>query len=136
VTWGAAGSLGDNVMMADAMATVVDDPIPPMAEFSEYMKATYGEENARIMTKSAAQTFRNIIESGGDISRSMASKITSPALLITGEHDFLATPALVSDMARAMPRAEFVEAAGAGHSVHHEKQDWLTERVVDWLSKA
>jgi valacyclovir hydrolase len=135
VTWGAAGSLGDNVMMADAMATVVDDPIPPMAGFSEHMKQVYGEDGARIMTQSAATSFRAIIEAGGDISRSMASNITCPALLITGEHDFLASPALVSDMARAMPNAEFVEVAGAGHPVHIEQPDVLIERVTRWLSK-
>jgi pimeloyl-ACP methyl ester carboxylesterase len=55
--------------------------------------------------------------------------------LITGEHDFLATPALVSDMARAIPQGEFLEAKGANHDVHHEQPAWLTETVADWLSK-
>ena len=135
VTWGSAGSLGDNLMMADAMATVVDNPIPPMEGFSAHMKQTYGEDGARIMTQSAGKTFRAIIEAGGDISRSHASSIRCPALLLTGEHDFLAPPALVSDMARAMPTAEFVEVPGASHPVHLEQPQWLIDRVVDWLSK-
>ena len=135
VTWGAAGSLGSNSGLADVMATVVDAPIPPMAEFAAFLRATYGEANAREMTQSAARSFRAIMEAGGDISRSRAANITSPALLIAGEHDFLATPALVSDMAAAIPRGEFVEVPGAGHSVHEDAPELLTNTVVDWLSQ-
>jgi valacyclovir hydrolase len=135
VTWGSAGSLGNNPAMADPMLTIIDDPIPPMREFSAYMKAAYGEANARVMTQSAAKTFRAIIEAGGDISRSRAADISCPALLITGEHDFLATPALVSEMARAIPNGEYLEAKDASHPIHHEQPAWLTEVIVDWLSK-
>jgi valacyclovir hydrolase len=135
VTWGAAGTLGDNPAMADAMATIVDNPIPPMRGFSDYMKAAYGEANARVMTQSAAKSFRAIMEAGGDISRSRAADISCPALLITGEQDFLAPPAVVAETARAIPRGQFVEAKGASHPVHHEQPAWLTETIVAWLSK-
>ena len=135
VTWGAAGSFGTNVQMADAMLSLIDDPIPPMAGFSAHMKASYGEANARIMTRSFGTTLRAIMEAGGDLSRSRAASISCPALLITGEHDFLATPALVADMARAMPHGEFLEAKGASHPVHHEQPVWLTETIAGWLSK-
>ena len=74
------------------------------------------------------------MEAGGDISRSQAATITCPVLLITGEDDFLATPALVSDMAHAIAGGEFLEAKGAGHSVHHDRPAWLSETVVGWLS--
>lgn len=134
VTWGAAGTLGTDAQFADLMANVIDDPIPPMTGFSEYMKGAYGEENARTMTRSAAAAFRTIIEAGGDISRSQADKIRCPALLITGEHDFLASPAVVRELAGAMANVEFKEAAGAGHPVHMECPDWLTRTVSTWLS--
>jgi pimeloyl-ACP methyl ester carboxylesterase len=55
--------------------------------------------------------------------------------LITGENDFLATPALVSDMAGAIAKGEFIEAKGAGHPVHHEQGDWLTSTITGWLAK-
>jgi len=135
VTWGSAGSLGNNLEMADVMSSLVDDPIPPMSEFSAYMKAAYGEANARVMAQSAAKAFRAIMEAGGDISRSRAASISCPALLIAGEHDFLATPALVSEMARAIPNGEFLEAKGASHAVHEEQPGWLAETVAGWLSK-
>jgi valacyclovir hydrolase len=135
VTWGAAGSLGDNRQMAGAMSTIIDDPLPPMRDFSAYMKETYGEANARVMTQSLASTLLEIMNAGSDLSRSHATKITCPALLITGEHDPLAPPALVSDMASAMVNGEFLEAKDASHPVHHEQPEWLTKTITGWLSK-
>ncbi len=132
-TWGTAGTLGTNPAMADPMATLIDDPIPPMRDFAAYMTATYGEANARVMTQSAAKAFRTIMEAGGDISRSRAASISCPALLITGEHDFLASPTLVAEMARAIPNGEYLEAKGASHPVHHEQPAWLVETIVAWL---
>ena len=82
-----------------------------------------------------AKAFRAIIEAGGDISRKRAGEIACPALLITGEQDFLAPPAVVSEMAGAMQRAEFIEAKGADHMVHHASPEWLAKTIVDWLSK-
>ena len=134
VAWGSAGSLPDAPELTEAFASLVDDPIPPLAEFSAYMKAAYGESGARVMAQSEAAAMRAIMEAGGDISRSHAASIICPALLITGEDDFLATPALVSDMARAISLGEFVEAKGAGHAVHHDRPAWLSETVVGWLS--
>ncbi len=61
--------------------------------------------------------------------------VRCPTLLITGEHDFLATPALVTDMAQAIPNGEFLEAKDASHAVHHDQPSWLTKTVVGWLSK-
>ena len=135
VTWGAAGSLGENREMAGAMATVIDDPIPPMREFAEYMKATYGEANARVMSQSLANTLIAIMDAGSDLSRSRAAEISCPALLITGEHDPMGTPALVAAMANAIAGGEYLEAKGASHPVHHEQTEWLTQTVVNWLSE-
>jgi valacyclovir hydrolase len=135
VTWGSAGKLPDAPEMAAAMSNLIDAPIPPMQDFSAYMKTTYGEENARAMVKSFSAALLAIMKAGGDISRSRAADIACAALLITGEHDFLAPPALVSEMAHAMPHGEFLEAKGASHPVHHEQPEWLVETVVAWLSK-
>lgn len=135
VTWGSAGKLADMPQMAEAMTNLIDAPIPPMAEFSSYMKQAYGEENARVMTRSFGPTLLAIMNAGGDLSRSRAAEIQCPALLITGEHDFLAPPALVADMAGAIPRGEFIEAKGASHPVHHEQGEWLTSTIADWFAK-
>lgn len=65
-----------------------------------------------MMTKSFSRTLLAIMDAGGAISRSRAGSISCPALLIAGEHDFLATPARVAEMAGAISRGQFVEAEG------------------------
>jgi valacyclovir hydrolase len=135
VTWGSAGTLGDNPEIADLFSGLVDDPIPPMVGFATYLTTTYGDDNARIMVRSAAAAMREIIRAGGDISRSRAASIACPALLITGDHDFLATPALVADMAHAIPGGEFRVAKDAGHGVHHDQPEWLATTIADWLAE-
>jgi len=72
VAWGAAGQLVAPPGMLDAFHRLIDDPIPPLRDFAEYLKATYGEDNARAMTRSESNALRAIIEAGGDISRSQA----------------------------------------------------------------
>lgn len=134
VTWGSAGALPNAPELTDAFSSLIDDPIPPLAGFSAYMRATYGEANARVMAQSQASSARAIMEGGGDISRARAASIACPVLLITGEHDFLATPALVAAMAQAIPRGEFLEANAAGHGVHHDQPAWLTKTVLGWLA--
>jgi pimeloyl-ACP methyl ester carboxylesterase len=41
---------------------------------------------------------------------------------------------LVREMAEAVPRGEFREAAGAGHDVHLSHHQWLAGAALDWLS--
>jgi pimeloyl-ACP methyl ester carboxylesterase len=65
-------------------------------------------------------------------SRSHSADDGRRAACITVAHDFLATPALVTDMAQAIPNGEFLEAADAGHAVHHDRPGWLSETVVGW----
>jgi hypothetical protein len=78
---GAAGQLVAPPGMLDAFHQLMDDPIPPLRDFAEYLKATYGEDNARAMTRSESDALRAIIEAGGDISRSQAAGIDCPVLL-------------------------------------------------------
>jgi valacyclovir hydrolase len=136
VTWGAAGTVVEPMPgMFEAMHNIIDSPIEPLKEFSGYLKAAYGEANARSMAQSVSKAWSAIAQAGGDISRSRAAEITCPALLITGEQDFMAPPPLVSEMASAIRGGEFVEAKGAGHDVHSAQPEWLATTVVDWLAK-
>lgn len=137
VTWGASGTLSDpGGHLRDAMYNVVDKPIPAMQHFSEYLIATYGEANARAMTRSAVGAFGEIIKAGGDISLSKAGSIAGPVLLITGEHDFFATPALVSELAARIRTAEVLTVEGAGHEpLHSTRPEWLTQTILDWFKR-
>ncbi len=134
VTWGAAGQIvaaGDDLA---ALAKAIDHPSEALSPLAAYLADAYGAESARIMTTTWARTMRGIVDAGGDISRTQAAAITCPALLITGTHDEFCPPDLVREMADAMPRAQFLEAEGAGHAVHQWNSPWLARRVLTWLS--
>lgn len=136
ITWGAAGFLPEQARPAlEMIFNIVDDPIEPVQGFSNYLKATYGEANARTMTQNLAVAARAIIDNGGDISLSKSGNITCPVLLIAGEHDFIAPPALVSQLATHIQRVEVLEVEGVGHGVHEERPEWLTNTILDWLEK-
>jgi len=136
VTWGAAGVLNDpDGRLGEAMYNVVDHPIPPLQEFRDSLIATYGEANARAMTQSLVGALRDIIKDGGDLSLSKAGTITCPALLIAGEHDFFAPPALASKLAARIRTAEALVAEGAEHNVYGDRPEWLTQTILDWLGK-
>jgi valacyclovir hydrolase len=134
VTWGAAGQIvaaGDDLA---ALAQAIDHPSEALLPLAAYLADAYGAESARIMTGTWAKAMRGIIDAGGDISRTRASAITCPALLITGTHDEFCPPDLVREMAEAMPRGQFLEAEGGGHAVHQWNGRWLARTVLTWLS--
>ena len=136
VTWGAAGVLNDpDGRLGEAMYNVVDHPIPPLQQFRDFLIATYGEANARAMTQSLVGALRAIIKDGGDLSFAKAGTITCPVLLIVGEHDFFAPPALASKLAARIRTAEALVAEGAEHNVYGDRPEWLTQTILDWLGK-
>lgn len=136
ITWGAAGVLNDpSGQLREAMYNVVDHPIPPLQEFRDYLVATYGEANARAMTQSVVGALSDIIAAGGELSRSKAGNITCPVLLIAGEHDIFAPPALVSELATRIGKGEVLVTEGAEHNVYAERPEWLTQTILDWLGK-
>jgi valacyclovir hydrolase len=134
VTWGAAGQVEASKEMLAGLTHLVDDPIDQLKAKAAYLVEAYGVQNARIMAASWAGALGGIAAAGGDISRSRATSITCPALLITGEDDPFCPPSLVRDMADAISRGEYREAPGAGHDVHLSHSAWLRAAVVDWLS--
>ena len=135
-TWGSAGQVNDpDGHLRDAMYSVVDDPIPPMRGFSDDLIAAYGRDNARAMTRSFVDAVSAIIDRGGDISLSNAGSIDCPVLLIAGEHDFLAPPGLVAELAARIPAARMLVASDAGHDLHVTRPDWLERTLLDWVGK-
>lgn len=135
VTWGAAGQIVAADEELTALADVVDHPSEELLPLAAYLAQAYGADAARIMTGTWAAAMRGIAGACGDISRSRAADIACPALLITGTYDAHCPPDLVREMADAIPRGRFVEAAGAGHAVHQWDSQWLAGAVLNWLSK-
>ena len=135
--WGAAGSLpADGAGMAAAMGEIVDHPMPGMEGFRDYFVGAYGEEDARLTTRSWSAALAGIIARGGSLARDRAGEITCPVLLITGEHDELATPDVVRDLAGRIPGAQAVVASGAGHGVSWEQPAWLNSTLLAFLRGA
>ncbi|MCC6802483.1 MAG: alpha/beta hydrolase [Anaerolineae bacterium] len=137
VTWGAAGRLSDPTgQLRQALYNVVDNPIPPMQSFSKQLIATYGKDKASAMTQNASRAISDIIEArGGDISLSKAGNIASPTLVITGEHDPFAPPALLAQLASAIPAAEMITVPDVGHDIHNARPEWFVQTVLDWLKR-
>lgn len=137
VTWGAAGAIEDpNRELRQVFHNVVDNPIPPMKDYSQYLIATYGRENARATTQSAAAAFSAIIETrSGDISRSRPDTIRCPVLLIAGEHDPFASPPLIAELAARIKNVRVLEAKGVEHTDFYDRAEWLVQTILDWLSE-
>jgi valacyclovir hydrolase len=134
-TWGAAGRLSDpDGRLRAAMYDVVDHPIPPLQGYRDYLVATYGEANARTMTRSHVDAVGEIIANGGDVGLAKAGDIACPVLLIAGEQDMFASPALVSASAARIRDAQMLVATGAGHDVHTTRPEWLTQTILAWLA--
>jgi pimeloyl-ACP methyl ester carboxylesterase len=134
LTWGAAGQVAASPRMLRGLAHLPDDPIDELKPLAAYLAEKYGVREARVMATSWARALTAIIDSGGDISRSRAGRIACPALLITGTYDPFCPPALVQEMAGAIPRGEFLEAPEAGHDVHLSHRAWLVSTVAAWLT--
>jgi len=58
-----------------------------------------------------------------------------PALLICGEHDGISPPSEMRQIAQQMPRAKFVEIAGAGHMAPLEQPVAVNEAMREFLSR-
>jgi len=133
VTWGAAGQIVASPGQLDEVAHALDRPDGPVKVLAAYLAQAYGPDGARVMTETWAQAMREIIDAGGDVSRSRAPLITCPALLIAGSGDQLCPPGLVRDMAGAIPRGRYLEADG-GHDLYQSHRGWLMSTVIGWLS--
>jgi valacyclovir hydrolase len=136
VTWGASGGISDPTgQLREATAHVVDDPPPPLKGWRDYLVSTYGEENARVMTQSLERALTGIIDRGGDISLSLADRITCPALIIVGDNDFFLPFDLAIRLTSRLPKGVPLKAVGAGHDVHHAQPAWLAQTILNWLKE-
>ena len=135
LTWGSLGQISDpDGQLRAAFSTVVDNPIPPLQDYSRYLIETYGKDTARAMTQNAVRAMNEIIETrDGDVSFSRADEITCPVMLLAGEHDPFARPPLVKQLAGRIPGAAVMEVKNGGHDLHYSHGDWLATTVVEWL---
>ena len=135
LAWGAVGFAGEAARgLIDGFFDVIDDPAPGWEAYREHLIGTYGKDTARAITQAFARNARVIIAEGGDISRSLASSIGCPLLLIVGELDTANPSALAEDYAKAARAGKAITVPGAGHDVHASHPDWFDHTVAEWLA--
>jgi valacyclovir hydrolase len=134
-TWGATGQITASHADLDELAAAITSPSDVTAPLAAYLAAAYGAANATIMTRTWSSAMRGILDSGGDISRSLAARIRCPALLVAGTYDKFCPPEKTRELAHVIPRGQFAEAHGAGHDVHISHGDWLSATARRWLAE-
>lgn len=136
LTWGAAGHGEDpDGKIADLFRNVMSGTASPFPGYRDYLAQRYGEDVARAMTRSFADNVSALIAAGGDISLSLAHRVTCPVLLLTGENDSFNPFRLLEAYVARAQQAEAEEVPGAGHGIHEDRPDWFLNRVQAWLSR-
>jgi len=134
-TWGAVGQITASRADLDELAVAMSSPSEALAPLAAYLAAVYGTAGATVMTQTWSSAMRGILDTGGDISRSLATRIRCPALLVAGTYDRFCSPAKTKELAEAIPRGQFAEAHGAGHDMHISHGDWLSATALRWLAE-
>ena len=81
-----------------------------------------------------AATYRRALDCLVTFDRQAAlADIRVPTLLIGGEFDRVAAPAVMKQMAQAIPNARYVEMAGIGHLMNLEAPDAFDRLLLDFL---
>lgn len=81
-----------------------------------------------------AATYRRALECLVTFDRQAAlAHIRVPTLLVGGEFDRVAAPAVLKQMAAAIPRARYAELAGIGHLMNLEAPDEFDALLIDFL---
>ena len=81
-----------------------------------------------------AATYRRALDCLVTFDRQAAlADIRVPTLLIGGEFDRVAAPAVMKQMAQALPNARYVEMAGIGHLMNLEAPDTFDRILLDFL---
>jgi len=87
------------------------------------------ERTARPLGTPPAQTFRN------KVTFSMLEQITTPTLLLTGDADMFAPPAVMRMFAARVKKAEAFVVPEAGHSAYWEQPEIFNRVVLEFLRK-
>lgn len=66
----------------------------------------------------------------------LLGQIDKPTLVVCGEHDAISPPAEMRGIAEAIPNAQFLEIAGAGHMAPVEKPDAVNAALREFLANA
>ncbi|RMF80689.1 MAG: alpha/beta hydrolase [Chloroflexi bacterium] len=126
--WGAVGYFGP------AMRPVVQRMYPATWITDEDI-ALHGIDNPDRFALEWINAAKYMIDSGGDVSLSLASKITAPLLMMLGKHDALNPEEYGRRFIEKTPNGR-LEMFDCGHAVHDEAWETFQETVGSFLRQA
>lgn len=116
----------------------------PVDEWGEaFLRTVYSEAAPQVLLDEAMEVLRDVRAGGfapvartffaADL-RSVLPTIAVPTLLVSGELDQRASPAVADAMRKRIPGARLVVIPGAGHAVNGEAPERFNAEVADFLS--
>lgn len=128
IAWGAVGSFGPD------LRPVIQRNYPG-TWITEEDKARHGFTDANAFAAAWVRAMSTLIDLGGDISLSLAPKITCPVLLMLGEKDTLNPQSYGEKFVQAAQNGR-LEMLPCGHGVHEQQFDRFKELVGPFLRAA
>jgi valacyclovir hydrolase len=125
ITWGASGYLSPAIRPAVQAFYPVD-------WFTEADRALHSLDNPVPVVMQWIRSMKMLIDLGGDISLSLAEKISCPVLMLLGDRDTLNPAAAARVMAERLPEGR-LEVLRCGHAVHDEQWEAFQGIVGDFL---
>jgi valacyclovir hydrolase len=125
-TWGAVGFYGPQMRPAAQRMF-------PATWITEADKALHGFDNADAFVLGWIQTVRRIIDSGGDLSLSLAGHMRVPLLLMLGTQDRLNPVEYGQRLVDAAPVAR-LQTFDCGHAIHDETPAAFRETLGAFLN--
>ncbi len=126
-SWGAVGYFGPEVR------PVVQSLYPP-TWVTEEEKARHGITQIEPIILQWIQSMKMTIDSGGDVSISLAHNITCPLLLMLGDQDTLNPEAYGRTFIEKIPHGKLVMFK-CGHAVHNLQWETFQKVVGDFLKR-
>ncbi len=128
IAWGAVGYFGPRLL------EVITRPDYParLAPRPEDM-FLHGIPNAEAFAQAWIASVRGMIDSGGDVSLSLADKIACPLLLMLGRQDTLNPEAYGRTFVERTPRGR-LEMFDTGHAIHEQDWEGFRRVVGDFLN--
>ncbi len=123
--WGAVGFYGP------AMRPVAQRNYPG-TWLTDEDKQIHGIVNADAFALGWVQAIVHMIDSGGDVSLSLAPNVSCPALLMLGDQDHLNPQAYAQQWVDAAPNARLVMFP-CGHGIHQQQPEAFKKTVREFL---
>lgn len=124
-SWGAVGYFGPELRP-------VVQRLYPATWVTEEEKARHGVTNADPIILQWVQAMKITIDSGGDVSLSLAHRITCPLLLMLGDQDTLNPEAYGQKFIEQVPKGQLVMFK-CGHAVHNLQWEAFQKVVSSFL---